>query len=76
MMSDNGKCTNRFLRSREIGCCERALGDMLEWRLWVIKSIAPREGTRSVARSYSVSGSELRSDDIVADIMSILMSTR
>ena len=39
------------LPPREIGRCERALGDALDWRLWVGK--APASNTRAVGRSQS-----------------------
>lgn len=43
------------LAPREIGRCERALGDALEWRLWVGKDIHVSENRsgRTVARSKS-----------------------
>jgi len=47
------------LPPREIGHCERALGDALEWRLWVGKSPAssslapPSNNNRAVVRSKS-----------------------
>jgi hypothetical protein len=42
------------LPPREIGRCERALGDALEWRLWVGKApVAPATADRSVIRSRS-----------------------
>jgi hypothetical protein len=56
------------LPPREIGRCERALGDALEWRLWVGKPIPPPTSTspplrtRAVVRSHSdgdlISGSK------------------
>lgn len=39
------------LPPREIGRCERALGNLLEWRLWVGKGVTMN--SRSVARSRS-----------------------
>ncbi|KAJ8509054.1 hypothetical protein ONZ45_g8720 [Pleurotus djamor] len=43
------------LPPREIGRCERALGDALDWRLWVGKAPqpAPASSTRPVVRSHS-----------------------
>ncbi|KAL6310352.1 hypothetical protein BKA93DRAFT_11284 [Sparassis latifolia] len=41
------------LPPREIGRCERALGDALGWRLWVGKSVNRPANGRSVARSSS-----------------------
>ena len=42
------------LPPREVSRCERALGDALEWRLWVGKSSLPsEEPTRPVLRSRS-----------------------
>lgn len=45
------------LPPREIGRCERAVGNLLEWRLWVGKGMSvsnrPAMGNRSVTRSRS-----------------------
>lgn len=45
------------LPPREIGRCERALGNLLEWRLWVGKGPSPpskaSQGNRTVTRSRS-----------------------
>ncbi|TFK93774.1 hypothetical protein K466DRAFT_477987 [Polyporus arcularius HHB13444] len=41
------------LPPREIGRCERALGEALEWRLWVGKLPSTSTGTRTVSRSKS-----------------------
>ncbi|KAH8119276.1 hypothetical protein DFH11DRAFT_1493145, partial [Phellopilus nigrolimitatus] len=44
------------LPPREVGRCERALGDALEWRLWVGKGASvPEEGSRSIMRTKSES---------------------
>ncbi|KAF9010506.1 hypothetical protein BDQ17DRAFT_1420869 [Cyathus striatus] len=41
------------LPAREIGRCERALGDALDWRLWVGKSSSSATSQRSMTRSSS-----------------------
>ncbi|KLO04490.1 hypothetical protein SCHPADRAFT_917907 [Schizopora paradoxa] len=42
------------LTPREVSRCERALGEALEWRLWVGKSAVPSESSgRSLARARS-----------------------
>ena len=41
------------LPPREIGRCERALGEALEWRLWVGKLPGTSTSTRTVSRSKS-----------------------
>ena len=43
------------LPPREIGRCERALGQALEWRLWVGKTSAPAPTSRTLARAQSES---------------------
>ncbi|KAI5123700.1 hypothetical protein M0805_001726 [Coniferiporia weirii] len=44
------------LPPREVGRCERALGDALEWRLWVGKGTSvPDETSRSIMRTKSES---------------------
>jgi len=44
------------LAPREVSRCERALGEALEWRLWVGKNTVPSEsGGRSITRSRSES---------------------
>ncbi len=44
------------LAPREVSRCERALGEALEWRLWVGKNtIQSKSGGRSIARSRSES---------------------
>ncbi|EPQ57385.1 hypothetical protein GLOTRDRAFT_137720 [Gloeophyllum trabeum ATCC 11539] len=56
------------LHPREIGRCERALGDALEWRLWVGKAPTKSEsaGARGVARCKSEAdlGPPSRSSDL------------
>lgn len=51
------------LAPHEVSRCERALGEALEWRLWVGKSAVPSESTgRSRSKSTIILGSHVASE--------------